>query len=244
MNHISTSLSHLENSSEFLCSITDKDLRFLHTNQLFQKHFGLENETLEGKPFQEVVHSFQLEKFIQAKEACISEPGKVITIEIKTLGTNNEQNWFRWEVIALKDDNDTISGIQFIGTDITKQKKTEQEIIQQAILLDNISDAVVSTDLNFCIKSWNFSAEMLLGLSREKAVDKYYADIFKLTTPGNKSADVVEKIVTTGFWKGELGLISRAGGTMYLQTSFSTIKSTTGAALGYIIVGRDITKSS
>ena len=242
MNHISTSLSHLENSSEFLCSVTDKELRFLHTNHLFQKYFGLENQKLEGRPFQEVVHSFQLDKFIQAKDACVSEPGKVINIEIKTLGNNNDQNWFRWEVIALKDNAGTVTGIQFIGTDITKQKKAEQEIIQQAILLDNISDAVVSTDLNFCIKSWNFSAEMLLGLSRENALDKYYADIFKLITPGNKPAEVVEKIITSGFWKGELGLVGKNGNSMYLQTSFSTIKNASGTALGYIIVGRDITE--
>ena len=240
MNHISTSLSHLENSSEFLCSITDKDMRFLHSNQLFQKHFGLQNKDIAGKPFQEVINSFQVEKFIQAKNACISEPGKVISIEIKTVN-QNEENWFRWEIIALKDERSIISGIQFIGTDITKQKKTEQEILQQNILLDNISDAVVSTDLNFCIKSWNFSAEILLGLNREKALDKHYEDIFKLSTPGSESAAVIEKIVNTGFWKGELGLTGNTGDIMYLETSVSTVKNKIGIPIGYIVVGRDIT---
>ena len=241
MNHISTSLSHLENSSEFLCSITDKDMRFLHSNQLFQKYFGLENKNIAGKPFQEVINSFQVEKFIQAKDACVSEPGKVISIEIKTLN-HNEQSWFRWEIIALTGNDNKVSGIQFVGTDITKQKTAEQEILQQNILLDNISDAVVSTDLNFCIKSWNFSAEILLGLNREKALDKYYADIFKLTTPGNESASVVEKIITTGFWKGEMGLAGKNGKIMYLQTSVSTVKNTSGMPIGYIVVGRDITE--
>ncbi|MEP6673521.1 MAG: PAS domain S-box protein [Ferruginibacter sp.] len=241
MNNISTSLSHLENSSEFLCSVTDRDMRFLHSNQLFQKYFGLENQNIEGRSFQEVVNSFQVEKFIQAKDACVSQPGKVISIEIKTLN-HNEQSWFRWEIIALKDETGSVTEIQFTGTDITKQKKAEQEILQQNILLDNISDAVVSTDLNFCIKSWNFSAEMLLGLNREKAIDKYYADLFKLTTPGNDSASVVEKIITAGFWKGEMGIAGSNGQMMYLQTSISTVKNTNGIAIGYIVVGRDITE--
>src|ERR1017187_8698407 len=84
MNSFLKDISHLENSSEFLCGLTDTDFRFLHTNLLFQKQFGLENENWRGRLFTEVVQTFQMEKFLQANDECINNPGKTISIEIQT----------------------------------------------------------------------------------------------------------------------------------------------------------------
>ena len=67
MNPFLADISHLENSSEFLCSFTDTDFRFLHTNRLFQKQFGLENKNWKGRPFTEVVRTFQMEKFLRGQ---------------------------------------------------------------------------------------------------------------------------------------------------------------------------------
>ncbi len=77
-------ISHLNNSSEFLCGFTDTHFRFLHTNRLFQKHFGLENEDWKGRLFTDVAQSFQMEKFLEANNECINNPGKIICIEIQT----------------------------------------------------------------------------------------------------------------------------------------------------------------
>ena len=65
-------------------------------------------------------------------------------------------------------DKKKVEGIRLLGTDITKQKKAEQTLLQQAILLDNISDAIISADQNFCINSWNLKAEMMFNLKHEK----------------------------------------------------------------------------
>ena len=74
----------LDNSTEFLCGVTDTELRFLHSNALFKKQFGLIKDDQRGKPFHEVVQSFQIDKFIRARETCINNPQKVISIEIKS----------------------------------------------------------------------------------------------------------------------------------------------------------------
>ncbi len=85
MDSISEGISHLENSSEFLCSLTDTSFRFLDTNRLFQKQFGLENENWKGRLFPEVVQTFQMEKYLQVNNECINNPGKTICIEIQTI---------------------------------------------------------------------------------------------------------------------------------------------------------------
>ena len=98
MKQLYSDNSHLENSSEFLCSFTDVNFRFLHTNRRFQKQFNL-NENWKGKSFLEAVHTFQMEKFLQANNECLKNPEKTICIEIQTIA-GVQENWLRWEVSA------------------------------------------------------------------------------------------------------------------------------------------------
>ena len=189
MDSISAGISHLENSSEFLCSLTDTDFRFLHTNRLFQKQFGLEHENWKGRPFPEVIQTFQMEKYLQANNECINNPDKTISIEIPAT-TASHETWFRWEVSALVNKENQVEGIRFLGTDITKQKKAEQTLLQQAILLDNISDAIISSDHNFYIKSWNLKAEMMFNLKYEQDGAKPSHEISNITFVNDSDTNV------------------------------------------------------
>ena len=121
-----------------------------------------------------------MEKYLQANNECINNPGKTICIEIEAT-TASRETWFRWEVSALVNKKNQVEGVRFLGTDITKQKKAEQTLLQQAILLDNISDAIISADHNFCIKSWNLKAEMMFNLKYEQGSNKPSHEISKVT---------------------------------------------------------------
>jgi PAS domain S-box-containing protein len=231
--------SGLDNSTEFLCGITDTELRFLHSNAFFKKQFGLIKDEYKGRPFHEVVQSFQIDKFIKARETCINNPNKVIIIEIKSY-QEKEEHWFRWEMSALTDDQKRITKISFIGTDITHQKKVEQELLKQAILLDNISDAIISTDLDLCIKSWNMSSEMLFGFKTDEVLNKPITDFFSLKTLYISNEEALETIFKKGFWKGEMIVKKKNGSKLFMRSAVSLIKNAKGEATELISVNQDI----
>ncbi|MGH2648306.1 MAG: PAS domain S-box protein [Ginsengibacter sp.] len=241
MNPLLADISHLENSSEFLCSLTDTDFRFLHTNRLFQKQFGLEHENWKGRPFTEVVGTFQMEKFIEANTECINNPGKTISIEIQTT-TATHENWFRWEVCAILNGKNKVEGIRFLGTDITKQKRAEQTLLQQAILLDNISDAIISADHNFCIKSWNLKAEMMFNLKYEKESKNSLHEISKIDFLNDSESNFRKVVLINGSWNGDVLIEKNNGTKFYLQTMVNAIKDKTGKITGFVAVSRDVTK--
>ena len=229
----------LDNSTEYLCGITDTELRFLNSNALFKKHFRLKKDEFKGKPFHEVVQSFQVEKFILAKDTCIRNPNKVISIEIKSYHGQDE-HWFKWEMAAITDEDKKIKEISFIGTDITRQKKVERELLKQAVLMDNISDAVISTDMDLCIKSWNMSSEMLFGLTPEEVLDKPLDDLLKVKALGIENKKVRELILTKGFWKGELIVKTKNGKKIFLETLVNLLKNAKEEPAGMISINRDI----
>jgi PAS domain S-box-containing protein len=240
MNSLFSDISHLENSSEFLCSLTDTDFRFLHTNRLFQKQFGLDNENWKGRSFTDVVQTFQMDKFLRANNECINNPGKTISIEIQTT-TDSHENWFRWEVSAILNEKNKVEGIRFLGTDITKQKKAEQTLLQQAILLDNISDAIVSTDQNFCIKSWNLKAEMMFNLKHENESKGPSHDIGKISFVNDSKINFKKIAHNNGFWNGDVLIEKNNGTKFYMQTTVNAIKDKAGKITGFVAVSRDVT---
>jgi PAS domain S-box-containing protein len=241
MDAITAGISHLENSSEFLCSLTDTNFRFLHTNRLFQKQFGLEHENWKGKPFPEVIQTFQMEKFLQANYECIRNPQKTISIEIQTTSPSDE-TWFRWEVSALLNENNQVEGIRFLGTDITRQKKAEQTLLEQAILLDNISDSIISADQNFCIKSWNLKAEMMFNLKHDPYSHKPVHEISQVIFVNDSEAGFRSLLATAGYWNGDILVEKKNGTRYYMQTMVNAIKDKSGQVSGFVAVSRDVTK--
>lgn len=241
MDFISAGISHLEHSSEFLCSITDTSFRFLHTNHLFQKQFGLEQENWKGRPFPEVIQTLQMEKYLQANNECLNNPGKTICAEIETITASHEA-WFRWEVSALVNKKKQVEGILFLGTDITKQKKAEQLLLQQAILLDNISDAIISADHNFSVKTWNLKAEMMFNLKYEHGSDKSFHEISKVTFVNDSETNFKTQLTNKGNWNGDVLIEKKDGVKFHIQTMVNAIKDNTGKVTGFVAVSRDVTK--
>ncbi|PHN07866.1 PAS domain S-box protein [Flavilitoribacter nigricans] len=129
-----------------------------------------------------------------------------------------------------------------IGTarDITAQKRVDAQISYQAALLENISDAVISTDENFIIKSWNRAAEKLYGWTAEEMMGE---SIFQIWTDYlEKDGDsVLEEFQTKGIWRGEVIQRGKDGRDFHVLASVAVMKDKSGNSNGYIAVNRDIT---
>ena len=234
-------ISHLNNSSEFLCGFTDTDFRFLHMNRLFQKYFGLENEEWKGRLFTEVAQIFQMEKFLEANNECINNPGKIICIEIQTT-TATTESWFKWEVSAIVNQKHKVLGIRFLGTDITKHKKAEHILLQQAILLDNISDAIISSDENFCIKNWNRKAEMMFNLMHENGATAPSHNISKIDFINDSVINFKSQVRANGFWNGDVLVEKMDGKKFHLQAKINAILDTTGKTTGFVAMISEVAK--
>ncbi|HVZ95376.1 MAG TPA: PAS domain S-box protein [Chitinophagaceae bacterium] len=236
-----STISDLENSSEFLCGFTDTKMRLLYTNRSFQEQFGLKNKNWKGQPFMEVVRTFQMERLMQANADCISHPDKSVSIEIQTVAEEKE-NWFRWEISALLDKEKKVNGVRFLGTDITRQKKTEQALLQQAILLDNISDVIVSADESLSIKSWNLQAEMIFNLRHENGSDRCVHEISSIDFVNDDAGNFRKSTAENGSWSGEVLIVKKDGTKFNMLAMVNAIKDKAGRRTGFVAVCRDITR--
>ncbi len=131
--------------------------------------------------------------------------------------------------------------IMGLANDITERKKAEETIRYQANLIEQISDAIVSTDINDCIMSWNRSAEQMYGWRADEVLGKSFDDVLKTSFLATTPSQMKEDTLTYGIWVGEILQYDRNGKAVTVRATVSTIKNDAGKVSGLVYVLHDIT---
>jgi PAS domain S-box-containing protein len=120
--------------------------------------------------------------------------------------------------------------------------EANQKLVYQASLIDNISEAAISTDDNHMILNWNQAAERMYGWRAVEVLGKA-ASLYLLTEylDETSTADVVRQLQERGFWQGEVTQTRKDGTRIFVAASLVNLKDNTGKTIGVIAVNRDIT---
>jgi|GEM_PF-595819 len=114
------------------------------------------------------------------------------------------------------------SGGQIVGAskivrDITSRKKHEQQLSDQARLLDLSSDAICVRDAQDRITYWNSGAEETYGYTRDEGLGRVTHDLLRTEFP-EPLERITEKLHRDGRWSGEL-LHTRKDGSKTIVSS-------------------------
>lgn len=126
--------------------------------------------------------------------------------------------------------------------DITQRKLAEDALQYQANLLDNVSDAVIATDIDLNIRAWNRAAERAYGWTSEEVIGKPLSAVLKGTFIGSTREQALMEISKKGFWNGELIQTRKDGSAAYMFQSASALKDSEGNRAGIVMVNHDITQ--
>lgn len=122
-----------------------------------------------------------------------------------------------------------------------ERQRFETQIRYQTALIEDISDALISTGPDFHIQSWNKAAETIYGWSAVEVMGQPTEAIFKTEyAPGEREA-ATQKLLETGHWEGEVIQKRKDGHSLNIMASVSVIKDETGQPVGAVAVNRDIT---
>ncbi len=155
--------------------------------------------------------------------------------------------WQRWEVHPWYSAPEVIGGIVIFSEDITARKQAEmalrerdEHIRYQANLIESVSVAIISTDMQFIIRSWNRAAEELFGWKAEEVIGKLLTDIVPTHYPENNGETILAQFQRDGLWKGEVIQYHRDGTPIDILSSVSVAFDSSGTPVGYVGINRDI----
>lgn len=111
-----------------------------------------------------------------------------------------------------------------------------------ALLLENIHDAVISTDADLHILSWNKGAEEIYGWTGGEAIGKKVTELLPAESGNKVYGEKIEKAKKEGFFQSEEIRTTKYGNKVHVFVSVSVTYDEAGKVTGLMSITRDITK--
>ncbi len=171
--------------------------------------------------------------------------------------TLKEKKYIRYENLPLETADGRKIDVEFVSNvyledhhnviqcnirDNTERKRNEDSIHYQANLLENVSDAIIATDMHYNILFWNKAAEEQYGWPASEVIGHSLEMFITNDYLGSSLDKVLEKISCDGCWKGEVTQNRRDGVRIPVLSTLSIVKNKAGQPSGFIAVNRDITE--
>ncbi|WP_455205690.1 PAS domain S-box protein [Kaarinaea lacus] len=114
---------------------------------------------------------------------------------------------------------------------------------QQATIIDQIHDSVVSTDLDGTVVSWNQGAERLFGYKKEEMIGKKISSVYPQSEHDFLLNEVIAPVRENGEHEVEVRMQKKNGELFFAHLSLSLQYDKSGEVVGMIGYSMDITKS-
>ncbi|MFN8421103.1 MAG: PAS domain S-box protein [Anaerolineae bacterium] len=135
------------------------------------------------------------------------------------------------------------NGLVITIRDISERKARERQLRFYASLQENVNDAVIATDLEHRIQTWNPAAERMYGWRADDVIGKRSEEVLQTQFLSSESYDhAMRKLQEQGYWTDEAIQRHKDGKTVYILGSLVCFKDENGKRLGIVTVNHDITE--
>lgn len=136
---------------------------------------------------------------------------------------------------------ETVSARIVSAIDITERKKAEDQLREQADIINRAHDAILIRDFNTeLITFWNSGAEALYGWTANEAIGQRLGDL--LFADAIVRAPLLEKLMATGEFHGEIKHRCKDGREVIVDSRTTLIRNDDGTPRAVLGINSDITE--
>ena len=233
----------LESVGEGIYGI-DTEGRCTFINRAGAKLLGYFPNQMLGRPIHSLIHHHRADGCPYPAEEC------------PILGTfqSNQPHRGNYEVFWRSDgtsfpveyacypiiENGITTGTVVTFADITERRRAEDQIAEQAALLDKAQDAIIVCDLNGIILFWNKGAESIYGWGRKEAEGCNVGQLLYFDPA--KFEDAKRLILERSEWFGEIQHVTKGYNELYIQARYTLVRDKEGRPKSILAINTDITE--
>jgi PAS domain S-box-containing protein len=229
----------VENASDPIV-IVDENMKTLYASPATAKVTGYSPGEARGRELSSV-HPDDVELAHSLMKLTLESPGKPVRGEIRTI--HRDGHFVQLETVSTNLlDNPAVNGIVVNLRDVTEQKRTHESEARLAAIVESSDDAVIGTDLDGKIISWNPGAERIYGYTLAEALGQHPGFI---SAPGEPIDinQIVSDATTAGVAAHfETNRIRKDGRRVLVSVSVSPIRNKDGKTIGAAGISRDVTE--
>lgn len=130
--------------------------------------------------------------------------------------------------------------LKTLTTALHSVEQSQAQLAYQAMLLEDISEAIVATDPQFNVTSWNKAAEKLYGWTKEEVMGKPLNQLLQTQFVARDRETAIQQLTETGRWQREVIQYHREGHPLQIEGSVSLLRTENGQTYGAVAINRDI----
>ncbi|WP_044404157.1 PAS domain S-box protein [Lacinutrix sp. Hel_I_90] len=216
-----------------------------YRSEAIDRFFGKETSKSFNKDdfWKDAFHPDDTDKIKRRVDEAIADPSCTrLELEYRVFNEHGEILYVidRGVIIRNKDGK----AIRMVGamTDVTKQKKLDEENRFKANLLSMIGQAAVATDLEGTVNYWNNAAETIYGWKQEEAIGKNIMDLTPSETNEAQAKQIMNELTKGQTWSGEFKVKKKDGTNFPVMVTNSPIYDESNTLSGIIGISSDITQ--
>jgi len=197
--------------------------------------------TRDGLLYTDIIHPEDLQHVLDVVHGHTNKGSSQFLHEYRLLTADKQVRWVE-EHAWVHRDQAQVLGYSGIVLDITERKRVEESLHYQAALLDNVSDAIISTDMAFNVVSWNQAAREVFQWKAEEVLGQRWHSLAETRYIGQEEADMLRQFNAVGYWGGVVSQKRKDGQALVVDMRVSMVKDTKGQPVGVVIACRDISE--
>ena len=230
----------METANEDMVIVDDK-FKVTYAGKRLLDKTGYSQEEVIGRPLLQFIgreYKTFVEQRMEERRKGVSD-----SYESKLISRDGSPYWAIVSAKPLFDNDGNFTGTLAMLTDITGRKRAEEKLRYHANLVDNVSDAIISTDKKLKIQSWNKAAERMYGWQADEVIGLKGSDVLHTAFPEGLNRETITKDIEKGVWGGELIQRTKDGRDITVYAKSMALKDEAGVVIGGVSISSDITES-
>jgi PAS domain S-box-containing protein len=235
--------SVLEHSLDLIYRRDLRTDRYEYMSPAVESILGLTAEEMSSLSIEEIIDHVHPDDRIHVERG-IQEAVKngSMGLEYRFLVKGRGYRWLSDSITVQKDETGQPISRTGVLRDITEQKEVEDRLAYQARLLDAVNEAIVSTDANGIITTWNQGAVQMYGWTAAEAVGRSMAEVIQSDHSREEHLQIVSAAIAGRSQLPEAVHRTRDGKKMHVEGQLLALRDPQGSLTGYLVTIRDITE--